>query len=76
MHQFGVWFIVGGNSKIYYTDSINTSEEAFNLVEKLNMSIFKVNLDIGTMIENKEKSNIRETLYIRYQLFIRSQTCS
>lgn len=46
------------NPKIYNTNFINTTEEAFLLVQKINNPGFKINLDIGTIIENKEDLNM------------------
>lgn len=42
------------NPPIYGTDFINTTFEAFDLVMKVNNPNFKVNLDLGTIIENNE----------------------
>lgn len=42
------------NPTIYNTNFINTTEEAFKIVQDVNSPGFKVNLDLGTMIENNE----------------------
>ena len=42
------------NPTIYNTNFINTTEEAFELIEKVDSKGFLLNLDIGTMIYNKE----------------------
>lgn len=46
------------NPKIYGTNFINTTDEAFELVKKVNNSGFKVNIDLGTVIQNKENIKI------------------
>jgi len=46
------------NPPLYNTNYINTTQEAIDLVKLVNSNGFKVNLDIGTMIENKEDLNI------------------
>lgn len=42
------------NPKIYGTNFINTTKEAFELVKKVSNSGFKVNIDLGTIIQNNE----------------------
>lgn len=42
------------NPPIYNTNFINTTQEAFALVDRINSSGFQVNLDFGTIIENQE----------------------
>ena len=42
------------NPPIYHTNYINTTEEAIRLIQTVNSKGFKLNLDIGTMIENNE----------------------
>lgn len=42
------------NPTIYGTNFINTTKEAFDFVKKINIPSFKVNVDFGTIIENKE----------------------
>lgn len=42
------------NPKIYGTNFINTTDEAFKFVRYINSDRLKVNLDIGTIIENDE----------------------
>ena len=46
------------NPKIYNTNFINTTKEAFDFVKKINLESFKVNVDFGTIIENKEDLKI------------------
>ncbi|MCR5323509.1 MAG: sugar phosphate isomerase/epimerase [Lachnospiraceae bacterium] len=42
------------NPKIYNTNFVNTTQEAVELVEKVDSKGFLLNLDIGTMLENGE----------------------
>lgn len=48
------------NPLIYNTNFINTTEEAFNFVKKVNCKGLMVNVDFGTIIENSENLNIVE----------------
>lgn len=43
------------NPPIYQTNYINDTQSALSLVRKVNSNGFKLNLDIGTMIENQEQ---------------------
>jgi sugar phosphate isomerase/epimerase len=42
------------NPPIYNTNYINDTLSALELIKEVNSEGFKLNLDIGTMIENKE----------------------
>lgn len=42
------------NPPIYNTNYVNTTSEAFKLIEEVSSAGFKMNLDVGTMIQNKE----------------------
>lgn len=42
------------NPPIYNTNYINDTKTAFELIEKVNSKGFKLNLDVGTMIQNNE----------------------
>lgn len=42
------------NPQIYGTNFINTTLEAFKLVQKVDSIGFRINLDVGTMIQNEE----------------------
>lgn len=44
--------------RIYGTNFINTTNEAFNFCQKINKKNFNVNVDLGTMIYNNEDYNI------------------
>ena len=46
------------NPKIYNTNFINTTEEAFDLIKAVDSKGFLLNLDMGTMIENGESADI------------------
>ena len=46
------------NPKIYNTNFINTTEEAFDLIRAVDSKGFLLNLDMGTMIENGESADI------------------
>lgn len=46
------------NPAIYNTNYINTTKEAIDIVELINNEGFKVNLDVGTMVENNESISI------------------
>lgn len=49
---------------IYGTNFINTTDEAIKLVKEVNSTGFKVNFDLGTVIQNQEKLQISD--YINY----------
>lgn len=49
---------IEANPPIYNTNFINTTESAFDLIKKVDSEGFKLNLDIGTMIQNKEDISI------------------
>lgn len=46
------------NPAIYGTNFVNTTEQAVDLIERVNSKGFKLNLDAGTMIENEEPVSI------------------
>lgn len=46
------------NPDIYGTNYINTTNEALDLLAEVDMPAFKLNLDLGTMIQNEEKPAI------------------
>ena len=47
-------FCFEANPKIYGCEFINTTEEALKFVKIINNEYFKINLDLGTIIYNKE----------------------
>lgn len=48
------------NPSIYNTNFINTTKEAFDLIEAVDSSGFRLNLDIGAMIQNEEPVSLLE----------------
>ena len=46
------------NPAIYNTNYINTTQDALNLISEVNSAGFKLNLDVGTIIENSESVEI------------------
>lgn len=54
----GTVLAMEANPPIYNTNYINTTTEALALVKKIGSKGFLVNLDLGTMIENKEALNV------------------
>ncbi len=48
------------NPPIYDTNFINTTQEAFELIKEVGSDGFRLNLDIGTMIENREDVRVLE----------------
>lgn len=53
----GVVIGMEANPPIYNTNYINDTMSALKLIEKVNSDGFKLNLDIGTMIQNEESVN-------------------
>ena len=51
-------FAIEPNPTIYNTNFINTTENAINIVKDLNHPSIMVNLDLGTMIQNNESSDL------------------
>lgn len=56
--QKGTVIAIEANPPIYNTNFINTTEQAFELVIAVNCPGVKVNLDIGTIIENHETLDV------------------
>jgi len=48
------------NTPIYKTNFINTTEQAIALIKEVDSAGFKLNLDLGTMIYNKEDLSVLE----------------
>jgi D-psicose/D-tagatose/L-ribulose 3-epimerase len=53
-HELGTSFCIEPNPKVYGADFITTTLEAKEFVEKINNPGLHINIDIGTMILNKE----------------------
>ena len=51
---YHVVIAIEANPSIYHTNYINRTTEAVELVKKIGCSGVKINLDLGTMIENQE----------------------
>lgn len=56
--EHNVVFAIEPNPVIYGTNFINTTEEAFNIVKEIDCKAIKVNIDLGTIIENRENLEI------------------
>lgn len=53
------------NPTIYQTNFINTTQEAFDFVKELNLPALKVNVDLGTIIYNREDlSVIKDNIHL------------
>lgn len=59
---------IEANPQIYGTNYINTTEEAFELVKEVKCDGLKVNVDLGTIIENNESLEVlvRNKEYINH----------
>ena len=49
---------MAANPTIYNTNYINTTQEALDLIGEVNSAGFRLNLDVGTMIQNSESAEI------------------
>ena len=52
--KYKIVFCLEANPKIYKCDYINITSEALEIVKILNNKYFKLNLDVGTIVKNKE----------------------
>lgn len=52
--EIGTVFALEANPSIYGTNVVNTTEEAFSIVEKISSPGLKVNVDLGTMLVEGE----------------------
>ena len=48
------------NPPIYNTNYINTTREALSLIREVGLEGFRLNLDVGTMVENREDVSVLE----------------
>lgn len=53
-HSHGAVLALEANPPLYGTNFINTTQDAFAMVEQVDSPGFLVNLDVGTMVENGE----------------------
>lgn len=61
--QKGTVIGMEANPAIYNTNYINNTQSALDLVRRVNSSGFKLNLDVGTMVHNRESVDIlRDTV--------------
>lgn len=59
------------NPPIYHTNYINDTATAFELIRKVDSEGFKLNLDIGTMLQNKENiEELRGMVYLIHHVHI------
>lgn len=56
----GVVFSLEANPPIYHTDYLNRTAEVLDLVERIHSPGLRMNLDLGTMVENEETASLLE----------------
>ena len=61
-----IYFCVEANPKIYDCEYLNYTKEAIKLVKKINSNFFRLNLDLGTIIANREsfKKIIKDNIHL------------
>ena len=52
--KYKVYFLLEANPKIYGSEFLSHSEDTFKFIKKLKSKYIKANLDLGTVIANKE----------------------
>ena len=52
--KYRICFCIEANPKIYNCEYLNYTKDAVRLVKKINSKFFKLNFDLGTVIENNE----------------------
>jgi sugar phosphate isomerase/epimerase len=52
--KYRICFCIEANPKIYNCEYLNYTKDAVRLVKKINSKFFKLNFDVGTVIENNE----------------------
>ena len=52
--KYRIFFCIEANPKIYNCEYLNYTKDAIKLVKNINSNFFKLNLDLGTIIANKE----------------------
>lgn len=50
-------FCLEANPKIYHTEYLTETYQALDVIKKVNSRYIKINLDLGTVISNKENLN-------------------
>ena len=69
--QAKITFCLEANPKVYGTKYLTHTNQALNLVKKINNKYFKLNLDLGTIISNNEnykkliKNNIHQIGHVK-----------
>lgn len=53
-----IWVGLEANPPIYHTNYINTTIQALDLIREVNSPGFRLNLDVGTMIANREGASV------------------
>lgn len=56
--DYGCVLALEANPPIYNTNYLNTTAEVLQLAEKLNLPGIRVNLDVGTMLQNQESVSL------------------
>ncbi len=56
--DYGTCVAIEANPSIYGTDFLNTTRDAIDFIAKLDSSRILLNLDLGTMIHNREKLSV------------------
>ena len=56
-NKYKITFCLEANPKIYKTKYLTHTTDSINLAKKINNDYFKINLDLGTIIANKENFN-------------------
>ena len=56
--KYDVNIAIEANPPIYNTNFVNTTKEALDLIDMIDLPNFKLNLDFGTIIENAESLDI------------------
>ena len=64
--KFKIVFCLEANPKIYNCDYLIQTKDALNIVKQINSNYFKINLDIGTIIANKENLQFINKKNIKY----------
>ena len=64
--KFKIVFCLEANPKIYNCDYLIQTRDALRIVKQINSNYFKINLDIGTIIANKEHLQFLNKKNIKY----------